>query len=210
MEHMHQGMRRELLRKLLHVSVLAVLPLLDHAVWAAFLLLCLGGVVYMISEEIRLERISRRRLPVRWFAWGIRRIQLVTVGLSRNHESEDIVWAPVTLAVGALLTMVLFPPAAAAAGILCLAFGDTAALIAGRIIKGPLFPLSGEKHLSGMIACWAVCSLIVWLRTGNIAAAVLAGAAGSFAESVQMQNIDNIILPLSTAYVLELTIHFTG
>ncbi len=203
-------MSRELLRKLLHMTVLAVLPLLDHAVWAAFLLLCIGGVVYMISEQIRLERINEHKLPVRWFAWGIRRIQLVTVRLSRNYESDDIVWAPVTLAVGALLTMMLFPPAVAAVGILCLAFGDTAALIAGRTLEGPLLPLSGEKHLSGMIACWAVCSLIVWLKTGNIAAAVLAGAAGSCAEAVQMQNIDNILLPLSTAYVLELTVYFTG
>ncbi len=190
------SLRRELLRKLIHLSVLGAVPLMNYSEWLTVYLLCFGSMVYAASEQLRLEMISQGLNPVKT-------VQNITLLLARDRESADIVWGPVTLALGAVTVILMFPGTAASAGIFCLALGDSAALIAGKTIGGPKLPLSKEKSISGAAACWIVCSAVVWVHTGDVLLSVFAGAAGAAVESVQLHNADNLLLPLTVAAVVE-------
>ncbi len=196
-------MSRELLRKMIHLSILAAVPLVHYSEWIAIFFLCLGGLVYITSEQIRLEHISpgpavKKGPPA---IAGI--VQRITVFLSRSSESSDIVWAPLALSLGAVMVILMFPAPAAVVGIYCLAFGDTAALIAGQIIGGIRLPLSKEKHVSGALACWAACSIVVWVHSGSLLLSLVIGAFGAGVESLQVQNADNIMLPLTVSLLYE-------
>ena len=192
-------MTRELVRKLVHLLILGVLPFLAYSPWIAVMLLSFGSIIYIISEHFRIERNSQSRgMPC------FTPIHRITVLLARSQERSDIVWAPITLAVGAIMTILLFPYPLAGIGIWCLALGDSAASIGGTLLKGPLLPYSRGKHLSGFVSCWVVCAAIVWIYTGHPAAAVTAGAAAAAAESIHIKDADNILLPLAAALVADI------
>ncbi len=194
------SLRRELLRKLIHLSVLAAVPLMYYSEWIAVYLLCLGSMTYAASEQVRIEcRVNGCR-PTHL-------VQKITLIVSREKESLDVVWAPIALALGAVFVILLFPGTPAAVGIYCLAFGDTAALIAGKIIGGPKLPFSKEKSIAGAAACWMVCSLVAWSFSGNIVLSIAVGAVGAAVESIQIQNADNILLPLSASLAYEAGMH---
>ncbi len=196
-------MERELVRKLVHLLILGVLPVLAYSPWIALLSLSFGSIIYILSEQYRIERISRCHHGTCFTP-----IHRVTVLLAREQERSDIVWAPISLAVGAMITIALFPQPLSHIGILALALGDTAALIGGKVLKGPLLPFTREKHLSGFVSCWIVCAAVVWVYTGHFWAALTAGAAAAAAESLQVRNGDNILLPLAVALVTDFWVCF--
>jgi len=190
-------MQKELVRKCVHLSI-ACVPAIDRAAaWLSLILLSCGIIIYVFSESLRVEQGRLQDCGI------IRIIQRVTLFVSRAHEPRDIVLAPVTLALGAIFVLLFFPPPYSYAGIYCLAFGDTAAILVGKLVKGPRLPLSGEKRWSGQLACWGVCFFVCWLTTGLLAASLAAGFAASVIESLQIRDGDNLMIPMAAALFLE-------
>lgn len=191
-------LKRELFRKFIHMSI-AIVPLLDAiSSWMVLILLSSGIILYVFSESLRVEEGGPRKSLL------IRIIQRFTLFVSRKNEPGDIMLAPISLAMGAILALLLFPPPFSYAGIYCLAFGDTAAILVGKTVGGPKLPLSGQKSWSGFLACWAVSAWFCWSLTGALVASIAAGAVAAFVEALQVQDADNIMIPLAAALVLEM------
>jgi dolichol kinase len=101
---------------------------------------------------------------------------------------------------GCGLTVALFPPDVACAGILALALGDSSAAIVGASVRSPRF---GRVSLAGSLACFAAallgCALFVPLPRavlGGVAAAVIEAAAGT--------KLDNLVIPVGAALAMHL------
>ncbi len=200
---------RELVRKLLHLLIALIVPVMNYSPWLALSLLSYGVILYIVSEQYRLEYEENpdKKLPTNMLTYALihplRTIKQVTVLVSRHCESSDIVWAPVFLAGGAMAAVLLFPPRYATVGIYCLALGDTAALFGGKIFKGPCLPLSKEKSYSGAIMCWIVCAGITYYYSQSLVISCLVGGACAFVESLQIHNADNIMIPVTGALSYE-------
>src|SRR5690606_8020691 len=115
------GLRRELLRKRIHIAT-AVVP---AAVWflprSASLLLLVAGVVLAFAVEL-----ARRR--VRWVRYRFLRGTRVML---RDHERRRFAGAT-HMALAYLLAAVLFPRVVAVTAMLYNALGDAAGAVVGR------------------------------------------------------------------------------
>ena len=119
------------------------------------------------------------------------------------HEREPLGISGATLlAVGYLLAFLLFPPLAAAAGILALAVGDPAAAVAGRWY-GHRRNLSGKTWV-GSLACFLTCLPIIWLLPGLNLPAATAGAAMAALVERRAGALDNLLIPVAVAMLLKL------
>jgi dolichol kinase len=181
---------RELLRKSLH-ALIAVVPALAAVAGreTAIGLLAVGALGYTVFEALRLRGIS---VPI---------VSKITVLVSRPRDT-GFVLGPLTLAAGAGLTLLLFPPQAAAFGIYALAAGDGLAGLVGRTC-GRLRPawLLG-KSLEGSGAC-LVAVFAVGIACGLAPqAAVFAGLAVTAVEALPLGDWDNVTIPLAGAGVI--------
>jgi dolichol kinase len=178
----------ELLRKCIHMLIALVpfLAALDRSNTA--LLLMAGVLFYFCAESLRFLGFS---LPL---------ISSVTRTVSRKREQGHFTLAPVTLGLGALLTIIIFPPPAAAAAIYALAFGDSVSTITGKFL-GRLRPafLSG-KSVEGSLACFTVSALAAYLVFFDPKTALAVGLASVLIDALPIREFDNILLPLAAGF----------
>jgi dolichol kinase len=179
----------ELLRKCIHMLIALVpsLAAIDRS--NAALLLMAGVFFYFCAESLRFLGFS---LPL---------ISSVTRAVSRKREFGHFTLAPVTLGLGALLAIIIFPPPAAAAAIYALAFGDSVSTITGKFL-GRLRPafLSG-KSIEGSLACFTVSALAAYLVFFDTKTALTVGFASLLVDALPIREFDNILLPLAAGFV---------
>lgn len=175
--------RTELARKGIHIFI-ALVPLLAAADRPDTVLLLMAGVLfYACAESMRFLGIP---LPL---------ISVVTAAVSRKRERFAL--GPLTLGLGAILALLIFPPPAAAAAIYALAFGDSASVLIGRFL-GRIRPafLSG-KSLEGIMACFIAASISGYLVYGNWRTALAVGLASLLVDTLPIGDFDNILMPLA-------------
>jgi dolichol kinase len=115
----------------------------------------------------------------------------------RKKEHGRFVLGPVTLGLGALLSLLVFPPQAAAAAIYVLAFGDSASSIVGKTL-GRIRPkfLSG-KSIEGLMSCFAVSTLCAYLVFRDWKTALAVGFASLITDILPLGAFDNLLLPMA-------------
>ena len=101
---------------------------------------------------------SRRARGCR--AFPIPLVSELTLIASREKDRNGFVLGPVTLGLGAMLSLLLYPLPAASLAIYALAFGDGIASLAGTIVRGPRIPLFGGKTISGSLACFVAVFVV--------------------------------------------------
>lgn len=207
----------ELTRKSLHILICGV-PLLAGVSRALVLgLLALGLVVYSISEVVRIRGLSGKQLL------PLRLIGQTVIFTAREGEERGFVLGPVTLALGAAATVLLFPPIPMSAGIYALAFGDTSATLIGRAFGSRKTldrtreeisdmvphtrPHTRTKSLAGSLACLCVSGLSIYLVTGRGGVALAGGVSAALCERVTIPDLDNLLIPLGTAATVFLMIN---
>ena len=178
-------MKSELLRKSIHIliALAPTLAAIDKSNTALFLMT--GALFYACLEALRFAGFSP---PL---------VSSVTNTVIRGRKHGHFELGPVTLALGALLAILLFPPPAAAVGIYILAFADSAATLTGKFFGRirPVF-LRG-KSLEGSLACFAVAALICFLVFGDWRVAVATGVVAMSVEAFSVRDFDNLLLPLA-------------
>ena len=184
--------KTEFIRKSIHFSI-ALSPLM--AAWDrlfTLIFLMAGVLVYTLLEMMRIRGVT---IPV---------ISALTVQSSRPRDEGHFVPGPVTLGLGALLTILFYPPQTAAIAIYALAFGDGFASLLGKPF-GHIKPafLSG-KSLEGSIACFTAVFIASWKVSGNTAVSLAAAITASIIEAMPLEDLDNIAIPLTVAAVLSL------
>ena len=151
-----------------------------------------GILIYFCAESLRFLGFS---LPI---------ISPLTKAVIRRKEQDRLVLGPVTLGLGALLVLLIFPPQPAAAAIYALAFGDSAASLAGKFLGKwrPAF-LFG-KSIEGSVACFAVVLFSAYAVCGNVNIALAAAFTAMIIEAMPLEDYDNLAIPVVVGLVVKI------
>jgi phytol kinase len=179
----------EVVRKSLHLMI-AFVPLLASVNLPATLaLLALGTLFYAFSEASRLRGVP---VPL---------VSDLTLIASRAMDRNGFVLGPITLSIGAMLSLLLYPLPAASLAIFALAFGDGFASLVGTIARGPRIPFTRGKTFSGSIACFAAVFVVSLRVTNRPTTSVMVAAAATILEAIPAGNFDNIIIPFGVGII---------
>ncbi len=178
----------ELIRKSIHISV-AFVPFVVGIIGVAptLSLLAFGTVFYAYAETLRLAG-----RPV-YIVSGL------TMSASRTRDLGGFVLGPVTLGIGAMAALLLYPDPAARIAIFALAFGDGFASLVGRAFGTIRIP--GGKSLEGSLACFVAVLIPTYYITALPAHAVVIALVATFLEITPLKDVDNIVLPIGTGLV---------
>ena len=182
----------ELLRKAIHLLVGATPLMASISLGVTEILLVAGLLVYTLAESLRLEG---RELPI---------ITRVTQAASRNRDRNKAVLGPITLGLGALLCLMLYPEPAASVGIYALAFGDGLSSIVGKLFGRIRIPFTGGKTVEGSLAAFLAIYFTCWGVCGHPLVALSVAAFGTLLEALPLEDLDNLVIPLGTALAFSL------
>lgn len=186
-----QSFRKELTRKIIHISIALVPTIASWNFVAAVAILSSGILIYTINETARLNGRSG----------GF--VSKLTVMAARPMEN-GFVWGPITLGLGALAALLYYPSPAATVAIYALAFGDGIASIAGKFLGRRAVIRIGEKTLVGSVACFIAVFISAYAVLKDIRLAVISAATATILELIPVRDADNLIIPLGTGLVLTL------
>ena len=177
------------LRTVVHAVALLIPFLVDATSKPAILgILIATTIVYIFSEELRLKG---KRLPL---------IIRFTLAMSRDDESPRLVSAPIYLALGVILSPLLFPKSIAYASITIVAVGDPVAAYVGRRFGRIRVE---EKMLEGFAAGVIVsfAAALLWVPPYL---ALAGSVAGMLLELLEIFD-DNLAIPIGAGLVMLFT-----
>lgn len=184
----------ELTRKSIHLLI-AFVPLLN---WIsrtlAVSLLTAGIISYTIFEFLRMRGI---KVPL---------VSELTLRAARLRDSGRFVVGPITLGLGALISVLVFSPPVSAIAVYVLAFGDGLSSLVGKVFGRVRLPFSRGKSLEGSIVCFLSSFIATLAITGSILNSLLIALTATFVEALPTQDWDNIILPVVTGILASLLI----
>jgi dolichol kinase len=127
-------------------------------------------------------------------------ISSITAMAARSRDRDRFILGPVTLGLGALLALLLYPSPAASIAIYALAFGDGFASLVGKLFGSvrPSFMLG--KSIEGSAACFTAVLFAAYAVSGSLALAFLVAAVATVVEALPLGDYDNIALPISAGF----------
>jgi len=186
--------KTELVRKSIHFLI-ALSPGLAAINYPLTVLALMSGVLgYTIMEQLRLAGVE---VPL---------VSSLTSMASRPRDMGNFVLGPVTLGIGALLALLLFPSPAACIGIYALAFGDGFAGLIGKLFgkNRPAF-LFG-KSIEGSLACFTATFISAYLVSQSYLVSLTAAFTATAVEALPLEDYDNIALPLVVGAVVSIAL----
>ena len=184
--------RQEFRRKGVHASSLFV-PLLAGVYYLLTLkIIIVTTILYTASEWARLNGI---RFPVLSFITGL---------CVRSSERRRFAFAPITLALGVLLSLMLFSALIAYVTIAILACADSMATIIGKFYGKLKIPYNRKKSVEGSVAFF-ITALICALFFLPLKTALITSLVSCIIETIPFK-FDNISIPLGTGLILWLII----
>jgi phytol kinase len=179
-----EEVRIEILRKSIHLLIALVPTLAWINTPVTIALLAAGTLVYTACEALRMKGI---RVPV---------VSRVTSLAARRRDTGKFVRGPITLGLGALLCLLIFPYEAASIAIYSLAFGDGLSSLVGKLFGRIRLPLTGGKSLEGSLTCFTAVFIASSLVSRNPIGSLGVAAVAMVTEAAPLKDFDNIILPL--------------
>lgn len=179
-------LQTELFRKSIHFLIALVPPLASIHLAATMALLGAGTMVYAVAELLRLQG----RTVV--FISG------VTRRAARDRDQGRFVLGPITLGLGAMLALLLYPEPAAVVAIYALAFGDGLASLVGKLFPFGRMMFLGGKTVSGSLACFFGVFFSAFAVTGSGEMAFYLAVISTLLEALPLRDLDNIIIPMGT------------
>jgi dolichol kinase len=154
-------------------------------------LLMTGTLFYALMEALRLSGVE---VPL---------VSSLTSMASRPRDRDRFVLGPVTLGLGALLALLLYPSPAASIGIYALAFGDGFASLVGKTFgrHRPAFMLG--KSVEGSLACFSAVFIAAYGVSRRFSVAFVAALVATLVEALPLKDYDNIALPVSVGFVAQ-------
>jgi phytol kinase len=183
------GMRGEVVRKALHLLIAFVPSLAALSVPFTLALLAVGTLVYTLAETSR-----RNGHPVIL-------VSRLTLIASRAADRNRFVLGPITLGLGAMVSLMLYPEPAASIAIYALAFGDGFAGLVGRLVPGPRIPFVRGKSVMGSLACFTAVFVSTFPLVRTPAEAGLVAFTSTALEAVPSGDFDNLLVPVGTGLV---------
>jgi len=186
------GLKPEIIRKSLHFLIALTPVMASINKTATIALLMIGTLGYTLMESLRLSGV---RVPV---------ISSITSMVSRPRDFGRFVMGPVTLGLGALLALLLYPSSAAAIAIYALAFGDGIASLAGKFMGKwrPAFLLG--KSVEGSLACFTVVLISALAVSGSMQIAFIAAFTAMIVEALPLEDYDNLAIPVTVGFTVQI------
>jgi phytol kinase len=186
--------RIEFLRKGIHLLI-AFVPCLVSFIGRnhTAALLVLGTAVYASCEGLRMAGVN---VPI---------VSRVTAHAARRRDSGKFVLGPVTLGLGALLSILIYPRETAAIAIYTLAFGDGLSSLVGKLFGSVRIPFTKGKSIEGSLTCLGATFISALALSGKILESAAIAAVATVTEALPLKDFDNIVLPLvagGLAYLL--------
>lgn len=132
-------------------------------------------------------------------------ISRITAYAARSRDEGQFVLGPVTMAIGILLTLLVFPSEMARIGILALAFGDGIASLAGKVYGKFKVPHTQGKTVEGSSACFIAVYISTLILTCNPVHALAIAIFAAIIEILPLKDYDNLFIPIliaALAYLL--------
>lgn len=185
--------RTELVRKSIHMLI-ALVPTLAAVFGSGITLgLLAGGTTFYTLAEAGRQQGKDTVL--------VSRITSLSI---RDRDRGHFVLGPVTLGLGAMLTMFLYPAPIAAIAIYALAFGDGLSSLIGKL-AGRVSLFGGRKTLEGSLACFVAVFGVSAQFVARPEQAFLIAIGATILEALPTDDFDNLILPLGTGFVATAT-----
>lgn len=184
----------ELIRKSIHILI-ALVPLLAAMIGTGpTLALLAGGVLFYTYAEF--ERVRGNTVPF---------VTRITNAAARPADQQSrIILGPITLGIGAMVSLLLYPEPASVIAIYSLAFGDSISSIVGKAFgRVRVFRLQG-KTLEGSLACFIIVFLVSLRILDSAPAAGLIAVTATIFEAIPVKDLDNILMPMGSGLVASL------
>jgi dolichol kinase len=175
----------EFTRKSIHLLIAFVPFLLSLSKPLTIALLLAGTAVYAIFEQLRMKGI---KIPI---------VSMLTARATRLRDDGHFVTGPVTLGLGALISVMVFDPISASIAVYILAFGDGFSSLVGKTVGRISLPLTRGKSVEGSLTCFVFSLISAFLVSGQLRAALIIAAVSTLVEAAPTKDWDNILLPLS-------------
>lgn len=185
--HQH-ALTTELIRKTIHISS-AVTVLLAQRWYTQTIAAIIGmSVLYGISEWLLMHH------------YHMFCIAALTRLAARERDKGRVVYGPLTLAVGVVLALVLYPLHTAKIAVYALAFGDgVASLIGKKFGKTPL-RFTRDKTVVGSAACFTVVACTSFVVSGSVWKSGLLALLTTVIEMLPLKDFDNLFIPLIVGF----------
>jgi len=183
--------KAEAVRKSIHflIALSPTLAALNYSF--TVLLLTVGIMGYAVMEQMRLSGV---KIPL---------VSTLTSMVSRPRDMNGFVLGPITLAMGAILALLLFPPSVACICIYALAFGDGFASLVGKTFGKWRPSFLFGKSVEGSLACFTAVLVSAYAVSGNMHIAVVAAFTATIVEALPLGDYDNIALPVTVGLVVQ-------
>jgi len=178
--------RIELIRKGIHLLIAFVPSIARIDLSLAVALLSCGIVTFTLCESLRLRGID---VPF---------VSRITAMAARRRDSGHFILGPITLGLGALMSLLLYPNPAATIAIYALAFGDGFSSLIGKTFGSVRLPFTGGKSLEGSLTCLTAVYFSALSMTGDGLRSLAVALVATVTEAVPTKDLDNIILPVVT------------
>jgi dolichol kinase len=186
--------KTEIIRKSIHFLI-ALSPLMAAANRSVTVLILAAGTLgYAWMESLRLAGI---RVPF---------VSSVTSMASRARDEGRFVMGPVTLGLGALLALLLYPSPAASIAIYALAFGDGFASLVGRFFGRIRPPVLCGKSVEGSLACFVAVLVSAFQVSRDFPVALTAAFTATLVEALPLEDYDNLALPVTVGMAVSLAL----
>ncbi len=179
------SIKTELVRKSIHMLVAAVPLAATINLGITLALLAAGTIVYAYAETLRCNGTK------------VVLISRLTAMASRDRDLGHFVLGPVTLGIGAMLALLLYPAPAASIAIFALAFGDGLASLVGKIFGRIRIPYTGGKTIVGSAACFLAVLISATAVSGDLVLALGVAVVATVVEMMPLKDLDNILMPLA-------------
>jgi dolichol kinase len=185
-------LKTEVIRKSIHFLI-ALSPLMASVNRSATVILLMAGtLLYTFMENLRLSGV---KVPL---------ISSLTAMASRSRDLGSFVMGPVTLGLGSLLALLLYPSPAAAIAIYALAFGDGFASLVGKIFGKVRPAFMCGKSVEGSLACFIAVYISAWRVSNNFSISLVAAMTATAVEALPLGDYDNLALPVTVGLAVQL------
>jgi len=188
----NRGLYKEFVRKSIHLLIASIPLMASINLSITIGILTAGTLIYSYSETLRCSGSP------------VFLISNITMIAARDRDRNRFVLGPVTLGLGALLTLLLYPNPAATIGIYALAFGDGLSSIFGKLFGKHIIPLSGGKTFVGSLACFTAVLFASFAVCGDLWKSLFIAVVATFIEVLPLKDFDNLLIPVGTAAFAQL------
>ena len=178
---------KETFRKIIHLCTALVPLFARYFFYPTVIALSAITFFYIIFEILRLK------------GYQIFMVSSITGFAARKRDRGKFVLGPVTLSLGVISTLLIFPFKEASIGIMSLALGDGLASLVGKFLGRQHLNISKDKTIAGSIACFTAVFISTIAISRSFIKSFFIAAIAAGTEALPLKDFDNILIPLICA-----------